>query len=59
MPRELLERIEKDPESLYTQHYKADVFIGPEGGIDLINEFLQAYYEDPTQDFSKITSKYK
>ena len=53
--------LSSDGATLYTttSPYKADVFIGPEGGIDLINEFLQAYYEDPTQDFSKITSKYK
>jgi len=55
----IIKNIKTDPELVYNQYCKADALIGSTDSIDLIDEFLQAYYENPTQDFSKITSKYK
>jgi len=55
----LIEEIKTDPKLIYNRYCKVDALIGPVNSIDLIDEFLQAYYENPTQDFSKITSKYK
>lgn len=55
----IIEEIELNPKLAYNRYYKFDALIGPCDSIDLMNEFLQAYYENPTQNFSKITSKYK
>ena len=51
--------IESNPEYVYRSHAKVDAFIGNSNSSELINEFLEAYDEDPSQDFSKITTKYK
>jgi hypothetical protein len=55
----ILQQLEKDIEDVYNKYHTADALIGPTNSVDLINEFLQAYYENPKQDFSKIISKYK
>lgn len=51
--------IENNPRFVYMSHAKVDVFMGDTNSEKLINEFLEAYDEDPSQDFSKITTKYK
>lgn len=51
--------VENNPTQVYMSHVKVDAFFGDTNSLNLINEFLEAYDEDPVQDFSKITAKYK
>jgi hypothetical protein len=53
--------IENRPGQVYRLHANADTFIGTgdKHSIELINEFLKAYDENPKQDFNTITEKYK
>lgn len=51
--------IESNPKFVYMSHSKVDAFMGNSNSEKLINEFLEAYDEDPSQDFSQITAKYK
>ena len=51
--------IESNPKFVYMAHSKVDAFMGNSNSEKLINEFLEAYDEDPSQDFSQITAKYK
>lgn len=55
----IIEAIEDKPELYYMQNIKVDMFIGPSDSIKLTNEFIEKYSEDPGQDFSELTAKYK
>jgi hypothetical protein len=61
MPKvaEAIEQIESFPEAYYLANRKVDIFIGPGESIELTNEFMEAYDEDSSQDFTRITAKYK
>lgn len=51
--------IENRPELVYLTHSKVDAFFGNTNSLNLIDEFIKAYKEDPKQDFREITGKYK
>lgn len=55
----VIKAIEDRPKTYYAQNIKADMFIGPSDSIKLTNEFIEKYSEDPEQDFSELTAKYK
>lgn len=56
---EIVEAIIESPADVYRVHTNADALIGPTKSMDLIDEFVKAYQENPEQDFSGIISKYK
>ena len=56
---DVVESIENTPQLYYMNNHKVDILIGNEDAINLTNEFIEAYYEEPNQDFTKITAKYK
>lgn len=56
---DIVESIENTPQLYYMNNHKVDILIGAEDAINLTNEFIEAYYEEPNQDFTKITAKYK
>ena len=56
---DVVESIENTPQLYYMNNHKVDILIGAEDAINLTNEFIEAYYEEPNQDFTKITAKYK
>lgn len=56
---DIVESIENTPQLYYMNNHKVDILIGSENAINLTNEFIEAYYEEPNQDFTKITAKYK
>jgi tyrosyl-tRNA synthetase len=51
--------IENRPELVYLAHSKVDAFFGNTNSLNLIDEFIKTYEEDPKQDFRAITGKYK
>lgn len=51
--------IENRPGLVYLTHAKVDAFFGDTNSLNIIDEFIKAYEEDPEQDFSEITRKYK
>lgn len=55
----VIESIEQAPQLYYMNNHKVDVLIGSEEAINLTDEFIEAYMEEPKQDFKKITEKYK
>lgn len=56
---DIIESIESNPKLFYLNNIKVDTYIGPSKSMQLLDEFITAYQEDDSQDFSKITSKYK
>ena len=56
---QVIESIEKSPDLYYMNNIKVDAFIGPTNSMKLTDEFIEKYQEDPKQDFSKLTAKYK
>ena len=51
--------VENNPTQVYMSHVKVDAFFGDTNSLNLIDEFITAYEEDPKQDFREITGKYK
>lgn len=51
--------IENRPKLVYLTHAKVDSFFGDTNSLNIIDEFIKAYEEDPEQDFSEITRRYK
>ena len=58
-PEKIILEIENRPELVYMAHAKVDAFFGDTNSLNLIDEFITAYEEDPKQDFKGITGKYK
>ena len=56
---EVIESIEDSAEYYYLITNKVDLFIGSTESIDLTDEFIKKYKEDPKQDFKELTKKYK
>jgi hypothetical protein len=56
---QIIEAINVSPKLYYIGNYKVDAFIGSKDSINLTNEFIEKYSEDPEQDFSELTTKYK
>ena len=56
---DVIESIEHAPDLYYMQHLKVDIIIGSEDAMKLTDEFMEAYDEDSSQDFTRITEKYK
>lgn len=55
----VIESIETHPNLYYMNNVKVDVFFGPHKSAELTNEFIEKYQENPGQDFSELTRKYK
>lgn len=55
----VIESIETTPDLYYMNNAKVDVFFGPSKSAELTNEFIEKYKENPGQDFSELTTKYK
>ena len=55
----VIKSIEQSPDLYYMQHHKVDIIIGSEDAMKLTDEFIEAYMEEPKQDFKRITEKYK
>ena len=55
----VIKSIEQSPDLYYMQHHKVDIIIGSEDAMKLTDEFMEAYDEDSSQDFTRITEKYK
>ena len=56
---DVIESIERSPDLYYMQNIKVDIIIGSEDAMKLTDEFMEAYDEDSSQDFTRITEKYK
>ena len=56
---DVIESIEQSPDLYYMQHHKVDIIMGSEDAMQLTDEFMEAYDEDSSQDFTRITEKYK
>jgi len=56
---DVIESIEQSPDLYYMQHHKVDIIMGSEDAMQLTDEFMEAYDEDSSQDFTRITAKYK
>lgn len=55
----VIESIETSADLYYMHTSKVDAFIGPGDSIRLTDEFIEKYQENPEQDFSELTAKYK
>lgn len=55
----VIKSIEQSPDLYYMQHHKVDIIMGSEDAMQLTDEFMEAYDEDSSQDFTRITEKYK
>lgn len=56
---DVIESIEQSPDLYYMQNIKVDIIMGSEDAMQLTDEFMEAYDEDSSQDFTRITAKYK
>lgn len=55
----VIESIETSADLYYMNTSKVDTFMGPDDSIRLTDEFIEKYQENPGQDFSELTAKYK
>lgn len=55
----VIESIETSADLYYMNTSKVDAFMGPDDSIRLTDEFIEKYQENPEQDFSELTAKYK